>query len=220
MNVVDEAKNTLEKLEANLAAAMNKATVLQTERRRVSFKACNGDNHARALLDEMNTSSMVATLELENIKSAIEEARHRLSQAEREAELAEKRALAEKVKRVVATLEGSGPAIAGALKTLCHELSGFDAALAGLHRLGAPTHNGQLRKLAFTRCILPQLRQTGLVECSDAVPPGQQSAPEYLTETYLALPRRWANDILNGASDPVDAPVETNVVAISKAGAA
>jgi hypothetical protein len=219
VTTVTEAKDTLARLETGLVAAANKATVLQTERRQVSFKACNGDNHARALLDEMNTSSMVATLELENIRSAIDHARQLLAQAEHEAERAEKRALAEKVQRVVQTLDGSGAAIAGALRSLCHELDAFDNALTGLHRLGAPTHNGQLMKLAFTRSILPQLRQTGLVEC-DAVPPGQQSAPEYLTETYLALPRRRANDILNGASDRVDAPVETNVVSLVSQGAA
>jgi hypothetical protein len=53
---VDEAKAILTKLEEHLIAATNKATILQSERRQVSFKACTGDNHARALLDELNTN--------------------------------------------------------------------------------------------------------------------------------------------------------------------
>jgi hypothetical protein len=217
VTTVTEAKSVLSKLAANLVAATNKATALMASRRQVSFKACNGDSHARALLDEMNTSSMVATLELENIRSAIDEARSQLAAAEREEELAAKRVLAEKVKRIVETLEGSGAAIAGALRSLCGELHAFDNAITGLLRLGAPVHNGQLIKLAFTRCILSQLKQTGLVEC-DAIPPGTRSEPEYLTKLYLDLPRKWAADILNVASDPVDAPVDdSNVVSLVSA---
>lgn len=206
---VDEAKGTIAKLEASLVSATNKTTALMASRRQVSFKACNGDNHARALLDEMNTSSMVATLELENIRSAIDEARSQLAAAEREAAMAEKRQLAEKVKRIVATLEGSGPAIAGALKTLCHELSGFDAALTGLHRLGVPVTNGRLVELAFTRTVLASLRETGVIEV-DAIAPGLRSEPEYLVSAYLQAPKNWADKILGEAVDAA-APAEQAV---------
>jgi hypothetical protein len=108
--------------------------------------------------------------------------------------MAEKRQLAEKVKRIVARLEGSGPAIAGALKTLCRELSEFDAALTGLNRLGVPGTNGRLVELAFTRTILASLRETGLVDV-DIIPPGLRSEPEYLVSAYLQAPKNWADKI-------------------------
>jgi hypothetical protein len=199
---VDEAKAILTKLEAHLIAATNKATVLQSERRRVSFKACNGDNHARALLDELNTNSAVAALEIENAKSALDEARSQLAAAEREAAMAEKRQLAEKVLRVTKALEGSGPAIASSLRTLCKELSGFHEALTGLHRLGVPGTNARLIELAFTRTILASLRETALVDV-DIIPPGLRSEPEYLVAAYLQAPRKWADEIL--AADGAEA---------------
>jgi hypothetical protein len=104
------------------------------------------------------------------------------------------------VKRVVAALEGSGPAIAGTLKTLCHELREFDAALTGLHRLGVPVTNGRLVELAFTRTVLASLRETGVIEV-DAIAPGLRSEPEYLVSAYLAAPRKWADEVLGDTGD-------------------
>jgi hypothetical protein len=196
---VTESKNVLTKLEANLVAATNKATILQSERRRVSFKACNGDNHARTLLDELNTNSAVAALEIENARSAVDEAQSQLAKAQREEEQAEKRALAEKVHRIVATLEGSGPAIAASLRDLCRDLSEFAAALTGLHRLGVPVTSGRLVELAFTRTVLASLWETGVIEV-DAIAPGMRSDPAYLVSAYLSGPRKWADEVLGAGA--------------------
>ena len=72
---IDEEKNTLAQLERKLAEATARATDLQTERRSVAFKANTGNADARKALDKLNGQSATADLEIENVKSAIEEAR-------------------------------------------------------------------------------------------------------------------------------------------------
>jgi hypothetical protein len=104
--------------------------------------------------------------------------------------------------RVTKALEGSGPAIASSLRTLCKELREFDSALTGLHRLGVPVISGRLVELAFTRTVLASLRETGVIEV-DAIAPGLRSAPEYLVSAYLQAPKKWADEVL--AADGAEA---------------
>lgn len=196
---VDKLKDVLAKLESNLVGATNNATALQAERRKIAFSACNGDGHARSVLDELNTNSAVAHLEIENAKSAIEEGRRQLAEAEREAAMAAKRALAEKVRAVTKEMEFYGPAIATATADLCRHLAGFNDALDGLRRWDIPVANGRLVALAFTRTLFAKLREVGILV--DAIPPGLRSEPAYLVKAYLEAPKKWVADTLGETGD-------------------
>jgi len=186
----------------------NKATALQSERRKIAFDACNGDGRARSVLDELNTNSAVVSLEIENASAAIEEGRRQLAEAERGAELAAARAQALKVKSITKKMEFYGPAIAGALNDLCRHLGGFNAALDGLRSWEIPVANGRLVDLAFTRTLFARLKEVGLIV--DTVPPGMRSEPEYLVKAYLEAPKKWAADALGETSD------EPAVVAVAE----
>ena len=197
---VDELNDILSKLENNLIKATNNATALQAERRKIAFSACNGDGHARSVLDELNTNSAVASLEIENAKSALEEGRRQLAEAEREAEMAAKRQKAFKVRAVVETMERYGPAIDSSLRDLCRELAGFNEALNGLRSWDIPVANGRLVALAFTRTLFAKLREVGILV--DTIPPGLRSEPAYLVKAYLEAPKngpptRWAKPATN-----------------------
>jgi hypothetical protein len=91
----EKSAATLAHLETKLAHATARATELQTERRKLSFDANTGDDAARKRLDKLNATSAVSGLEIENIKSAIDEARRRLAEAERAAGMVEQRAMAQ-----------------------------------------------------------------------------------------------------------------------------
>ncbi len=75
------ARRTRATLELKLSEASAKAVEIATERQRISFDAATGDATARKALDEANAASMTVSLELENLRSAIEEAKRRLSEA-------------------------------------------------------------------------------------------------------------------------------------------
>jgi hypothetical protein len=192
---IDELKKTIAKLEANLVAASNKATALQTERRKISFRAHSGDAEARTALDEVTAASTTAALEIENLKFSIEEAKRLIAEAEREEKLREERDRARKGKSVIARAGKRGPKMQVALKSLCEELSGFSNDLQELHVLGAPATTGRLIELAFEPSIAHPLRATGVVRI-DIVPPGLRSQLADLVSTYLIPQTRWAAAVL------------------------
>jgi hypothetical protein len=198
MNVTG-LKDVVANLEVQLVGATNRATALQNERRRVSYAAHTGDEAAHAVLEGLNSDSLIATLAIENAKSALEEARQKLAEAEREEELAAKRAKAEKVRRVTKLMERYGPSISSSLTDLCRQLREFEDALDRLREWDVPVASGRLVVLAFTRTILAKLREVGIVV--DAIPPGLRSEPEYLVRAYLEAPNKWVADMLGEAAD-------------------
>jgi hypothetical protein len=210
MSKVEELKDVIAKLEANLVAATNKATALQAERRRIAFSACNGDGHARALLDGLNTDSTVAGLEIENAKAAIDEGRWKLFEAEREEERAAKREHALKVRELIKVIEPSGPRLAMAVQELCERIRLFNKGLDDLRGLGVPVANGRLVALALTRTLFAKLREVGILV--DAIPPGLRSEPAFLVRAYLEAPTKWVADTL-GETD--DEPVAANVAEVA-----
>jgi hypothetical protein len=207
---VDELKDLIAKLEKNLVKATDKATALQVERRKIAFSACNGDDHARSVLDGLNTDSTVASLEIENAKAAVEEGRWKLFEAERREERAAQRALAEKVRAVTTEMEFYGPAIATATADLCRHLAGFNEALEGLRRWNIPVANGRLVALAFTRTLFAKLREVGILV--DAIPPGLRSEPAYLVKAYLEAPNKW---VANTLGEPSDEPAAADVAEVA-----
>ena len=173
---IDELKKTLAKLEANLATASNKATALQTERRRIAFSAYSGgDGQARSILDELNTNSAIANLENENARAAIEECRRQLAlaEAEWEADAPKRRATARQAREIVEEAETFGGVMAEGLDRLCESFAAFSACLEKLERFGYPVATSRLRYLAYTRAVQESSTsgRTGLRHCSSLSPP-------------------------------------------------
>jgi predicted nucleotide-binding protein len=100
MNEVTKATETLQRLESDLAKATDRATTLQTERRKLSFAAHSGDKAARTKLDKLTGESLTAGLEIENLIAAADEAKTRLAEAEHQAGLAAQRRAQKKLCRL------------------------------------------------------------------------------------------------------------------------
>jgi hypothetical protein len=75
MNDVTKATEPLHRLEAEFAKATDRATTLQTERRKISFAAHDGDAKAKSRLAKLNAESLESGLQIENLLSAVDEAK-------------------------------------------------------------------------------------------------------------------------------------------------
>jgi hypothetical protein len=132
----ERARQTLADLELRLSEASAKAVELQTERQRLSFDANVGDAAARKALDEANAASTTISLELENLRSAIEEAKRKLAESERAEEMAQLAANGEAAKVVSDRMLERAEKIDRAFGYIRGELEGFAADVNELHGLG------------------------------------------------------------------------------------
>jgi hypothetical protein len=195
MTKVLKAKATLERIDADLAKATDHGTQLQVERRKLSFASHSGDAKAKARLDKLNTESLTAGLEIENLISAADEAKARLASAEPEAGLAQHRANATEAMALVAHASKRGARIRDLTQELAAEISGAVGDLRRFGALGAPVMNARLLELALTRSVLPQLREAG-IDC-DLIPPGNRHQADAVVDGYVAQAVRWADGVLD-----------------------
>jgi hypothetical protein len=182
-------------LEGKLAAAIAKATALQTDRRQLAFDANTGDQKARKALDTANSASATADLEIENVRSAIEEARRRLGEAERAEEMALLASNAEAALVLGERLAERGRKIDAALAIVADESKAFADDIAALNRLGCRsprieqfTSLGE-RAVSFALMFCPlKLRHLGFNE--------RHSFTE-LSSTWRETVTRWASGFLD-----------------------
>jgi hypothetical protein len=191
---ISKAKATLERLEADLVKATDHGTRLQVERRKISFAAHSGDSKANARLDKLNTDSLESGLQIENLLSAVDEAKVRLVQVQYEAGLAEQRAKAKEALSLAEHASKRGVRIRDLTQELAAEISGAIGDLRRFGDLGAPTGGARLLELALTRSVLPQLREAG-IDCA-LVPPGNRHQADALVDGYVAQATAWAGGIL------------------------
>jgi septal ring factor EnvC (AmiA/AmiB activator) len=197
MDDVQKAKETVVKLEGNLAQAHARATELQTARRKLAFDANTGDASAKKELDKLNAQSTTIAFEIENLRSAIDEARVKVTDAERAADLSTQRTRATQVKQIAGRIDKRGPAIAAAVSALCDEFAALSADLDAIRDLKAPIVQQRLVELGFSRIVGHQLQQVGF-EIGDRVPPALRHSPEHLASTYARGAIAWADSVLGG----------------------
>ena len=154
---VEEARRIVAELENKLAAAEARAVELQTERRRLSFDANTGDGAAEKGLKALNTEAAHINLDIENIRSAIDEAKRRLAAAERDEAMAAARDNAEAALVIGNRLVERAAKIDAALATAREEMLAYKRDVDALHLTGcaAPTAQqfltfGGLAVTAFT----------------------------------------------------------------------
>jgi hypothetical protein len=191
---VKHSQEILQRLEADLAKATDRATALQVERRKLSFAAHSGDKPSRAKLDKLNGESVTAGLEIENLMAAADEAKSRVAAAEHQAVLAEQRAKAKEVMSLAEHAAKRGARIRDLTLELAAEVSGAVSDLRRFGSLGAPIMNARLLELALTRSVLPGLREAG-IDC-DLIPPGNHHQADAVVDGYVAQATTWADGVL------------------------
>jgi hypothetical protein len=197
MNDIMKATETLQRLEADLAKATDRATTLQTERRKLSFAAHSGDKPARAKLDKLTAESAGIALEVENLKAAIDEGRQRLVEANRQADLAQKKADALSVKEVAGRISTHGPAISAAIDALRDSFVALTADLRTARELGCELAPSRLVELSFAEAISSALRPAGLELLLDLAPPHRRRSAEALTAGYADRATTWAASVFD-----------------------
>jgi predicted nucleic acid-binding Zn-ribbon protein len=133
---VETARQTLADLEQKLAAAEARVVEMSTERRRIAYAATTGDADAKRALDKLNKESAVAGLDIENVRSALDEAKRRLAEAERAESMAAATENAEAALVIADRLVERAAKIDAALATAREELHAYKHDLQGLHLAG------------------------------------------------------------------------------------
>ena len=130
---------------------------MNVERRRLAFDANTGDGKARKDLDKLNAKRATADLEIENVRSAIDEAKRRLAAAERDEQTAKAREDASAALVIGDRLVERAAKIDAALATAREEMQAYKRDVDALHITGcaAPTAQqfltfGGLAVTAFT----------------------------------------------------------------------
>jgi hypothetical protein len=190
----EDAKTTLDKLGAKLVEATDRAVGLQTERRSLAYAANTGDHKARKALDAANAQSATADLEIENIKSAIDEARRRLAEAERDEQLAGLRANAQQALTLADLDTADGVRLRDLMADACATIRTVLDRQRIFRSLGAAAPD-RLMMLAFTRSILAQLRDAGIDV--PLIAPGHRHPLDELVAGGAARVRNWAAAVLD-----------------------
>ena len=205
----EEARQIVADLENKLAAAEARAVELQTERRRLSFDANTGDGAAEKRLKALNTEAAHINLDIENVRSAIDEAKRRLAAAERDEAMAAGREKAERALIVSERVAARGKKLDQALLTLAMEAEGLEEDLSELnYQLGIAYPS-----LANFRAIVERPFVAGLMfqpsgkKLSNGWPadgtlklrhlaPGERMTFSEITEGYAKTIRRTASMVL------------------------
>jgi hypothetical protein len=205
----EEARRIVAELQTKLADATSRAADLQTERRRLAFDANTGDPKARKALDAANAESATASLEIENVKSAIDEAKRRLQAAEHAEKDAENAENAKGALVLSASIAARGRKLDEALLTLAMEAEGLEEDLGELnYRLGIAYPS-----LANFRAIIERPFYAGLMfqpsgktkpngQPADGtlklrhLPPGERMTFAEICEGYAKTIRRTSSMVL------------------------
>ena len=197
VETVEEARRIAAELENKLAAAEARAVDLQTERRRLSFAANTGDGAAEKRLKALNTEAAHINLDIENVRSAIDEAKRRLAAAERDEAMAAARENAEAALVISNRLVERAAKIDAALATAREEMLAYKRDVDALHLTGCAAPTGQqfltfggLAVTAFTMRLPVKVDR-------DFLAPRERRTFTDLTTSWRDGVARWAGAFLD-----------------------
>jgi chromosome segregation ATPase len=196
---VNEAKQILADLEAKLAEAIQRLGDLQTKRRELSFDANTGDAKARKALDAANASTSTIGLEIENIRSAIEEASRRLREAESVEAMANQRNVATQAQALGAGLLERARKIDEALATVASEANGFTADIAAINRLGLSNPRAEQFTSLGERALATALKDSPLR--FRALGHGERRNFSETAAGWAQSINQWASALLNKSEE-------------------
>lgn len=158
-----DARAVLADLEAKRQAALARQQELAGEREELAFAAATGDAAARQTLATLTKDAATAAIEIENLASAIAEARRRVGQADQQARLAELRRKAEQARVKLGDLDEIGRDLSTALERFADTFERFQITGDEIRRLGAFGFPGrELLRANTSRAIDTQLARLHL----------------------------------------------------------
>jgi DNA repair exonuclease SbcCD ATPase subunit len=192
----EQARATVAQLEEKLADASARAVELQTERRKLSFDANTGDDSARKRLDKLNAQSATIDLEIENMRSAIEEARRRLADAQRAEGVALLAKNAAEATKLADAIAEHGQRADAAFATAAAELEALKTKIDELHRLGVTYPRAEQFAVLGGLALMTAVTTLPLkVDRSHLAPRERQTFTE-LSATWRTQVMRWAQPFL------------------------
>jgi hypothetical protein len=189
----EEARVIVAQLEQKLSDASAKAVELQTERQRISFDAATGDAAARKALDKANAATTTVGLDIENLRSAIEEAKRRLAEAERAEEYARLAVNGDKARVIGDSLLERAEKIDRAFAYVRVELEGFKADLDEMHSLGLANPRSEQFKVLGGLALSTALMGLPLKSERDHLAPKERRSFTDLAAGWRTSIYRWAD---------------------------
>ncbi len=136
MTTVQEAEAALETMQAKQVAALDRATNLAVERRRIAFAAHSGDAAARARLDEINRATAELDGEIDGLAAAVEEARRLRGEAQHQADAGAEADRVTSVRALAPALRECGQRMQAAAAALVAAHQDAEVVIGQLHALG------------------------------------------------------------------------------------
>ncbi len=161
----------------------------------ISFDANTGDAAARKALDKANAATTTVSLEIENLRSAIEEAKRRLAEAERAEEHAALAANGDKARVIGDSLLERSEKIDRAFVYIRAELEGFKTDLDELHSLGLANPRAEQFKVLGGLALSTALMGLPLKSERDHLAPKERRSFTDLAAGWRTSIHRWADGL-------------------------
>ncbi|HEV2160903.1 MAG TPA: hypothetical protein VGR52_01520 [Stellaceae bacterium] len=203
-NAIEAANATLAHLETKKAETERRIATLAEAREKLSFGALTGDEAKAKRLARLSSDAATAHGDLENICSAITEARRRVETAEGEAAVAATREKAHDVLGDCGEMERLAAEVDAALVGAATTIANYLLAADRLSRCGVrAAPNYRLVQLAVARAISVHLRAPlhDLIELP-MVAPGQRRPLAETSGVPIRGLRAWARSMLGDVTAP------------------
>jgi hypothetical protein len=194
---VDQARETLAGLELKLSEASAKAVENATERQRISFDALSGDEAAQKRLDKLNAQSGIIAIAIENAKSAVEEGRRRLAEAEHGEERGRLAENAEAALLIANRMAERGERLDAAFANVAADLAGLREDFDGMHALGLSHPRLEHLRVNAGLAIVGKLQALPIKAADrDFLAPHERRSFEQLTTAWHESVARWAGQFI------------------------
>jgi hypothetical protein len=195
MTTTNEGRAVLAELENKAAATRAAIAEINGKRAELSFAAHTGQPAAQKQLAKANADRAVKISELEEVETAIAEARRLCAIAEAQGDEAAGRQRAEQAQPIAERLAKRGQRMDEAMKVVLEERAGIDADAAALERLGVPVASADLRRVNLRRWI--DTATMSFDKHARPVPPSERTTAETLTTTWMRTALQFISDKLN-----------------------
>jgi hypothetical protein len=193
----EKARATLADLELKLSEASAQAVENATERQRISFDALSGDAAAQKRLDKLNAQSGVIGIAIENAKSAVEEGRRRLAEAERGEERGRLAENAEAALLIANRMAERGERLDAAFAKVAEDLGGLREDFDAIHALGLMQPRLEHLTVNCGLAIVGKLQGLPIKKADrDFLAPNERRTFEQLTSAWHESVARWAGQFL------------------------
>jgi hypothetical protein len=194
---INEARTILADLETKAATTRAAIAEINGKRAELSFAAHTGQPAAQKALAKANADRAAKLGELEEVETAIAEARRLCAIAEAQGDEAAGRQRAEQAQPIAERLAKRGQRMDEAMRVVLEERAGIDADAQSLERLGVPVASADLRRVNLRRWI--DTATMNFDKHSRPVPPSERTTAETLTTTWMRSSLQFITEKLKAA---------------------